>query len=288
MQESQVTDTEIKNTIATNGGLWMAESKTVRFRPWDGEAEEQLAQVLHDARSKLEGGRVGKRASLILAHMCAEINGKVFWEQSTQDGSWRAAMPLPEREMVISQMWHTDVLTAFIMLKIDTAMDPNVRFPIHSPYDLDGERTVDWEGDLSQLPFVGSQLISDQLWELELRKPFMMRGKLISKMTMGPMRWAVTEQLELLNPGAANLKTIAASIWEIPEIAPNAEHKRLSYTVADLKRMHKTDISSAVNGLDEHHNGLDSSIEVFDPIARKSFQSSVPWIRADFFDIASK
>lgn len=276
------------STIATNGGLWMATQKSVKFKSWDGEQEEQLAELLHARRADMEGGRVGKRASLILQHMCAEIGGHILWT-SRPDGGWDQAMPLEQRESILSQMWHVDVLVAFMMLKIETSLDPKVRFPVHTPYDLEGQRTCDWEGDLSALPFQGSPLISDQLWEYTLRKPIQIRGRTVTKLTMGPMKWATTESLELLNPGAANLRTIAACIWEIREIAPIGETgNRLTYTLADLKRMHKADISMLESGLEEHHSGLDSSISVLDKKVNKRFPSSVPWIRADFFDVASQ
>ena len=278
-------DSEV--TIASNGGLWLADDKSVKFKSWDGEQEEQLAEVLQKNKAKLEGGRVGKRASLILQHMCAEVAGQKFWEEDA-NGDWHEAIPFEQRELFMSQMWHVDVLTAFMLLKIDVDLDPNVKFPIFTPYDPDGERTVDWEGDLSQLPFKGSQDFEDQLWEFVPRRPFKVRGKTVTKMIMGPMKWGVTERLELLNPGAVNMKTIAASIWEIPEVAPIVEGRRLTYSTNDLKRMHKADISACVNGINEKTDGLDSSIEVYDPVVEKTFESSVPWIRADFFDVASQ
>lgn len=287
MSETQETK-EPAQTIATIGGLWMADKPTLRFKPWDGEQEEQLAELLYARRADIENGRVGKRASLILQHMCSEIAGNVMWTEQ-QDGSWAPAMPLEQREMVLSQLWHVDALVAFMKLKIETSLDPKVRFPIHTPFDLEGQRTCDWEGDLSELPFQGSPKVADQIWEYTLRKPFKIRGKMVTKITMGPMKWAATESLELLNPGAANLRTIAACIWEIKEVAPISDNgARLTYTIADLKRMHKADISALATGLGKNYHGLDSSIEVWDSKVSKSFESSVPWIRADFFDVASQ
>lgn len=288
MQDETQETIEPVATIASNGGLWMADKPAIKFKPWDGEQEEQLAELLHSKRSEIEGGKVGKRASLILQHMCAQIAGNTLWSEQA-DGSWQAEMPLEKREAILSQMWHVDVLVAFIMLKIETSIDRMVRFPIYSPYDLEGQRTCDWEGDLSQLPFQGSKSISDQIWEYKLKKPFKLRGKLITKLVMGPMKWAVTENLELLNPGAANLRTLAACIWEVPEFAPIGENgQRVPYTSNDLKRMHKSDISEITAGIEKNYHGLDSSIEVWDPKVKKFFKSSVPWIRADFFDVASQ
>lgn len=284
-------------TIADLGQLWMGHPetgrKTLEFKDWDVEQEEQLAELLQDAQEKFEGGRVGRRASYILQHLAVEIGGVRLWEE--KGDSWEPLMPLPQRLAAISGLWTVDVLTAYILLRIHAGEDPNVKFPIPDPFDRKGERTVDWEGDLSKLPFTGSPKVEDQLWEYALKHPTKINGKTATRFVMGPTRWAVTEQLEVLNhhQRRMNLDQLAGSIWEIPDVLPNRVDQgghvsRTNYTRKMLRKLKKVDANALVDGINSHHNGLDASIEVYDHERGRSFESSVPWYRPDFFDVTSQ
>lgn len=285
-------------TVGGLGQLWMGHpdtgSKTLRFKDWDVEQEEQLAELLQDAQEKFEGGRVGRRASHILQHLAVEIAGVQMWEE--KGDSWEPLMPLPQRLATISNLWTVDVLTAYILLRIHAGENTNVQFPIPDPFDRKGERMVDWEGDLSQLPFVGSPRVEDQLWEYKLKHPTKINGKTATKFVMGPTRWATTEQLEILNhhQRRMNLDQLAGSIWEIPEVVPNRVDKnsghvsRTTYTRRSLRKMRKVDVNGLVDGINSNHNGVDASIVVYDQDRGRSFESSVPWYRPDFFDVTSQ
>lgn len=284
-------------TIGELNSLWMGHpdtgSKTLRFKDWDVEQEEELSEILQDAGDKFDGGRVGKRASYILQHLAAEIGGVVLWEE--KGDSWESTMPLPQRLATISNLWTVDVLTAYILLRIHAGEDPNVGFPIPDPFDRKGERTVDWRGDLSQLPFDGSPNVEDQLWEYQLKHPTKINGKVATKFVMGPTRWAVTEQLEILNhhQRRMNLDQLAGSIWEIPDVLPNRADgnghvSRTTYTRKSLRKLKKVDVNALVDGINSKHNGPDATIEVFDSEKGRTFESSVPWYRPDFFDVTSQ
>jgi hypothetical protein len=262
----------------------------LEFKPWDGEQEEQLAETFEKAEPRLEGGKVGKRASLYLQHLCSKIGGHELWKEDDQ-GDWRPTMPQAQREQVISNMWYTDVLTAFVKLRIDAGESPHVTFPISDPYDKTGKRTVDWRGNLANLPFEGSPSLEDQLWTFETGRPVKIRGKQVTKLIMGPMKWSASEQLEMLkmNPRRLTMNTLAYSIWEIPEVLPIGDSgSRLTYTSKDLRKVPKSVMNRLASELEANHHGLDTSIEVIDHEKDRSWESSVPWFRGDFFDVTSQ
>ena len=291
-ETAEISDTR---TIESNGpALWMADDTSIRFKPWDTEREEELAELFHRERKTLEGGRVGKRASLILQHMCASIAGHVFWKE-TPEGGWVEEMTQASREAVMSNLWQTDVLTAMVLLRNDALMDSIAEFPVVDPRDATGKTLIDWRGDLGTLPFNGPTDWESQLWTFEPKRPFMMRGKKVDKIVMGPLRWGSTEKLRVLDmsEGIEDLNALADSIWEIPAIhrvEPGAA--RVPYRRADLRRMMKPDLSRLKREYDSNTNGLDMSIEVVqhDAHGREtfSFVSSVPWYRTDFFEGTSQ
>lgn len=285
MTKQQKKPLNIRGTLADFNGLIFADDKTVSFKPWDGEREEENAKVIESNKKKLEGGRFCKYASLILQNMCVSIAGYEFWKPDERNpGSYVEIIKKPERELVISQMWEADVLAAYFMLRNDALCDSSAEFEVLSPFDLDKERVCLWKGDLSEIEIVGAPTIEEALWEYQLKKPFIFRGGEITKLVLGPMKWFSSEQVTLEKPGALNLKTIAASIHKVPEHFDG----NIQVNVHDLKRMSKADIRAIEKQYDSHHSGLDMSIRVFDDVKEKWFDASIPWMSTDFFDATSQ
>lgn len=284
--EQDQKDSEEVLTLGDHRQLWFGGKdgkKDIQFRPWKGRQEAELSKILYKARDQLKGGRVCKRVSYILQYMCLEIGGHKFWEP-TDNGDYRELMSQAERELVIRNMWETDVLIAYFLLRMD-CLDSIVSISMPSQFDPTGKREVTWTGDISQLPFMGSSNIEDCKWEYQLIESAKVRGKQVRNVEMGPLRWATVEDLKVLNPGPATMKSIAGSIHRVPEAFDTYD---VTYAVSDLYDFSKKDLSAIPKEMDQNHHGLDLAIEVFDPEEDKSFETSVPWTHPDFFAVSSQ
>jgi hypothetical protein len=131
--------------------------------------------------------------------------------------------------------------------------------------------------------------LNSQLWTYDLKHPIEVMSKQVTKIVFGPTRWSVTEKIEALNHHVRrmNLDQIVGSIWEIPEVAPR--ESAAPYVKSHLRKVRKVDLNAIMKGIGEdHHAGLDMSIEVYDQEKDRTFTSSVPWYRPDFFDDTSQ
>lgn len=267
-------------TLGEHRGLWLAENKTVRFKPWKGRQEAEMSEMLQANSGKLEGAKVFKKVSLMLSYMCVEIAGHTFWEP-TENGSFVEKMSQGEREAVISQMYEADVMAAFILMRM-ACIDDHLTLSFKSPYGKD--RECSWTGDLSQMVFLGEPSVEQSLWEYKLTSPAIVRSKEITSVKMGPMRFLSLEQIELENPGSLDMKTIASSICGIPDL--DAQIGRSAgefFYERDLYDFTKKDLTRLAEGINDHHTGLSMEIEVFDPKAKKTFKTSLPWMDPNFF-----
>lgn len=272
-------------TLGARNCLWFADEKSVEFKPWNGREELALSKAIHNGRSKLEGGRVGRKITLTLQQMCTKLAGKTFWELDAK-GNYVEACTQVERENHIRSMWETDVLVAYLLLRIDALDDPLVSLDLPSPYSTDGKRDCNWKGDITALPFEGSDDIDTARWEYTLRRPMKMRGKDVTKLVIGPLRWGTADGLKFqTHPYEAKMRGIAGSIHSAPEVtsAPG-----VVFTMEDLQGMRKSDIEALVREIDRRHNGLNLEIEVYDTVAEESFDTSLPWVHPDFFGSSSQ
>lgn len=272
-------------TLGEHRQLWLAENKVVRFKPWKGLQEVEMSKMLKANGEKLDGGKVCKKVSLMLTYMCTEIAGATFWEQ-TEKG-YVERMTQSEREAHISEMYETDVLIAFMLMRM-ACIDDHVSMKVPSPFKQG--RTCRWTGDLSGLPLSGPMDPKTAEWEYKLTSPALMRGNVsVETLTMGPSKWRTSEQIAFESPENTNLLTIAGAIKSSPQF--NAEHKVNHFYERDLYDVEKKDLSRISQGMEDHHTGLNMAIEVFDEEEGRegrTFISSVPWIYPDFFEDSSQ
>lgn len=261
-------------TLGSRGRLWFS-GGVPTFKPWTGRTEMELSKLLHKSASKLEGGRVARKISLTLANMIVEIDGQEFHRETTA-GRFEEVMPLTEREAFIRNMWETDVLTAFFLYRNAARGDSTCKLPLLSPYDPEGKRTVMWIADLNDLPFEGSPSIEASQVVHEFSRPVPMRGKMVERVILGPHRWAVSEDLRFESkPYEAQLRLLAGSIHGAHGFNPNTQ-----FVMEDLYDIPGTELAGMGRAL--KHSGLDLSIEAYDDVADKTFQSTVPWLHPDF------
>lgn len=257
-------------TIGTRGELWFAGGRP-RFKAWTGRTEMELSKLLHKSAGKLEGGRIARKISLILAHMAIEIAGATF---HSDDG--RELMSLQEREMFLRNMWETDVLTAFFMYRNDSKGDSMCKLPLLSPYDPMGTRTVEWVADLNDLPFEGEPSIEASRVRHDFKKPITLRGKQVDHVILGPHKWHVAEDMRFQSkPYEAELRLLAGSIHFVPGLPADT-----ALTMEDLFDVPGVELTAMAKSL--KHSGLDLSIEAYDKVADKEFQTTVPWLHPDF------
>jgi hypothetical protein len=283
--ESSESEAPKLETLGSRAGLWFAQDRSIEFKNWDAREEIALSKLMHDSRGAMEGGRVGHKITLTLSQMCTSISGTKFWDQQA-NGTYKEALSKVERDQFIRRMWETDVLAAYLLLKMDALNDPIASIPLLSPFDPDKKRTIPWKGDLSQLDFKGSDSVEVCQWDYVLRKPFMIRGKRVTQFKMGPLRWQTADSLQFeAKDFEAKMRTILGSIHSIPEVS---ESEGRAYILADINGLAKPDIEAIADGIEKHHSGLDMEIEVLDPIVDRSYKTSIPWAHPDFFGSSSR
>lgn len=281
METKTEEQTEKVTTLGEHRGLWLAEDKTVLFKPWKGLQEAEMSEMLQANSHKLEGGKIFKKISLMLSYMCVQIAGHTFWELNDK-GTFVERMTQAERERVISDLYEADVMAAFVLMRM-ACLDDHLTLSINSPYAKD--RQCSWTGDLSQMALLGSPSFEESLWGYELLSPAMVRGKEVKSFTMGPIRWGALEQIKIESPGSLDMKTIASCVHAMPDL-----DKQLGGSVGkyfyerDLYDVTKKDLSRITQGIGDHHVGLSMEIEVFDHEANKPFSTSLPWASPAFFE----
>ena len=271
-----------KVTLGEHAALWLADNKTVKFKPWTGKAERLMSKVLHDGRKSMEGGKVCRRVTLYLQFMCTEIAGKQFWKRD-DDGNYKECCSQAEREYHLRSMYQADVLTAYFLMRI-AGVDPEYNCTYVSPLDIDGKRECKWVGNLEDLEFKNDPT-DDLEFEYEFKSPVRIRGKECSKVILGPAPWALAEDLKILNPGAVNLKLIAASIVCVPDISTE---RGIPFDETDLDEVPKRELNELEDIIGKKHKGLDMEVEVWDPEAEEFFQSSINWMDPDFLGGSSQ
>jgi len=274
-------------TLGEHRGLWLSDNKTIGFKPWKGLQEDEMSEMLRKNSHKLEGTKVCKKISLMLTYMCVNIAGHVFWEEG-EPGVYAERMTQGERESIISGMYETDILTAFVLMRM-ACIDEEISMKMASPYKKD--RFCRWSGNLSDLPFSGTPDSSVSTWEYKLDSPAMVRGKQVRSFLVGPSLWRTAELLEFDSPSGTNLSTIAGAIKGSPELDGEQGHKVTDFYTRDLYDVSKKDISRIGKLMEKNHSGLNMEIEVLDKEEGRdgrTFVTSVPWIYPDFFEDSSQ
>lgn len=245
--------------------------KTLDVRKWRMPEEQEIGAL----RSAHQGKNVGKYVSALLAKMCTRLGPYTFDDSMKTD----------DRLLAIAKMSLADALYAYVWLRFK-ATGPDYPLESQCPYC---RTEFPFKADLSSLEVVTITDVQSAIWEYELHDPIEVRGKTVSKLTLGPPGWSVIEAADPqamaeLNTGTVKCRLIYGSVrsldglGEVP-LAPGELDEIVKYDIEELSRL-----------MDERVVGPVMQIEgrCPSPTCKRKFQIPIEWTTEDFFSTSSR
>lgn len=242
--------------------------KDIACKPWRGREEREVGQLRGESREE------GNSTTKLLAYMFERIGHHDF-----------TGMSMPEREVVVSQMFFGDALYAYVWLRTQCIGDllsldltcPNCSFEFK------------YKADLSTIEVRTAEELEAVSWEYELKHPFEIRGKPATAFELSPSRWATIHRatktaLEtgVVNPNSTKMDVMQSCIAGIAGVGP------LALAPHELDDMTKLDIEGLAGQIDEHEIGPDMMISEKCPRCRRRVRVSLDWDYASFFESSSQ
>lgn len=238
----------------------------IECREWRLKEERELGAALE----KVESARMGQYISTVIGTLC------------TQLGPFKLdSMKPAERAVIISQMWMPDVFFVYLWLRVQT-MGNTMSLRMACPNC--GHR-FDYTADLGSVTINFVDKFEDSRWKYSLKRPFELRGKKVSEMTLCPSRWAAMDALGDKvgkNFGIMKAGLIVGSIYEINGVTG------VAYADHELDEMYKIDVETLTNLIDRKSLGPDMSVEDVCAKCGKQYRSSLDWGNDAFFAVSSR
>lgn len=253
--------------LQPDGGV----NRSLEVRPWRMKEERELGALKQQAGE--EGGTLANYISMVLGYMCPQIGGNRF--ETNQ---------VTMAQVKIGQMYMADVFHAYCWLRLQ-ALGHELPFKLKSP---NTNKEFEWTADLRTLEVRTIENPEDMYWTYNVKVPFQIRGKTISKMIMGQQFWSSLGMMEPGgNMGAATASIIAASVHRIPEL----QEGPVALVDGDLDEMTKRDIEAISTAIDDHGLGPKMYLEVTDPTVpranKPTFKAPLDWRYDAFFQTSS-
>lgn len=236
-----------------------------RVRPFKMKQEKALARM----RDEHKAQSVGTFVADTLAMMLQTVGPHNF--DAMKDG---------ERQVHISQMLMADVFYLYFYLRY-SAMGPDepVVMVVKCPACKTDYR---WYGDLGSMDV---RIIPDDKCALtrtyELKHPIQFRGKEVSKLTLGPIKWDVFCRPEFQDRASKQDAVIAASIVGAEGI--DAIPGTFQLADGDLDDLDMFDISGLVRDIEQNTPGPQMDIEPECPNCKHQQRMMLDWSWTNFF-----
>lgn len=241
--------------------------RDIGIRPWRMKEERELG-ALHAAAKE---ANVAEYVSLVLATMCTRLGPHDL-----------AAMDkVEDRRLVINQMFMGDVFYAYMWLRVQS-VGKELTLRIKVPGRVD---EVKYVADLETTQVITADNYEACTHDYPLKNPFMIRGKLVQTLKLGPMRWAALEadrQLGMANKGHAKAMAIKAAIVGA-DVYPG---HGLQLTETELDELSKRDLEGITTQVDNKSIGPVMSIE--DEYEGRPFKVGIDWRYDSFFAVSSE
>jgi len=239
--------------------------RTLESKEWRMKEERELGAAV----KKIKETEIGKYISTVLSVLCTKVGPYDF-----------ESIKMPERSVHISSMWLPDVFFAYLCLRIQSIGN---KLELDVTCDKCGT-SFPFVADLNTVNIRSVENYEDSLWEYKPVKPFVMRGKEVTKIIFGPSRWAMMEQIgmdSVSNFGTMKATMLSSSIHAVEGIEGN-----FVFTPNDLDDMRKVDIERVTELLDRNSLGPDMSIEDQCANCLQDFRSSITWGAGGFFGVS--
>lgn len=238
----------------------------ISCKPWRGREEREVGRLRGESRGE------GNFPTKLLAYMFERVGHHDF-----------TAMSMPEREVVISQLFFGDGLYAYVWLRTQCIGDrlkldltcPNCTFEFK------------YEADLGTIEVRTAEDLEAVQWQYELKHPFEIRGKEAAGFELAPSRWstihraAKTASEGIPNTNATKMEIMQSCVEGVVGAGP------VVLTSTELDDMAKIDIEGLAGKIDEHEIGPDMMVNEKCPRCQRRFRVSLDWDYASFFESSS-
>lgn len=218
-------------------------AKGLALKPWRMKEEKELAALREEATG---GGEmtVGQHVSCVLATMYTHFGHFDFTN-----------MKLEEKRIVLSQTYMGDIWYAYVYLRVMT-LGPYLKIQVRCPRC---RLLFPFTADLNTTEVATGSSLEGLLWDYDLAHPISIRGTEVSKLVMGPARWAMIESARGTTGGDAKEIAIRSHIVGINDAK---EPLVLGASGPELDEMTKLDIENLTNEIDQRYLGPNMSIEM--------------------------
>lgn len=247
--------------IVDNAGAY---HQQMAVRPWRMKEEKELGAL----RDEHKSANLAEWVSIVLATMFTKLGPYDF-----------ASMELPEKRLVISQMFIGDVFYAYVWLRIQCL---GAEFPIEfSP--AWASKPIKIKADLNTIEIKTADSFEDASWDYALKNPIKVRGKDAKIFKMGPQRWSAIEAHDSMvgtrDTSRSKEVAILASVFATDTI------ENLPLTSGDVEELSKLDIERLTTLIDDHHIGPQMAVE--GSHKGRDFRAPIDWGYDSFFGISS-
>jgi phage FluMu protein Com len=217
-----------------------AHTKQLDVKTWTMVEEKLLAKLKEDGGENLT---VGRHVSGVLATMFNRLGHYDF------GGDMKPA----EKQIVVSQAFMGDVWYAYVWLRIQ-AIGSELKVKIRCPKC---KNLYDFTGDLNSTEVNVADKLTDLLWDYELHDPIKIYSKQVTKLRMGPARWAMIESHDGTGGDAAAKEVaIRSHVYFL-----NDEPDQCVLGECAIDAMGKVDIEMLTAKVDERFLGPNMSLE---------------------------
>jgi hypothetical protein len=233
-------------------------------RPWKTKDERALGKL--------------KKPNMSMAGYVATLIGYMFNRIGVHE--WQPDSPMPERLVMINQMYMGDVFYAYMWLRREV-IGNELHMNVECPSCKKGFR---FEGDL------GSTMVQcvhdanglDQSYTL--KDPIDVRKKRVTVFRMRPPRWGalLLKDGDSLNEATAKIATIRSSI-----VGFNDDPNEISLSDDELDELSKKDLEGISSLLNTDYLGPRMVVEGECPRCEAPFKQMIDWSYGGFFTSSS-
>src|SRR6478609_201187 len=239
-------------------------ARDLSARPWKTKDERALGKL--------------KKPNMSMAGYVATVIGYMYSRLGAHE--WSPETPMPERLVVINQMYMGDVFYAYMWLRREV-IGNELHMNVECPSCKKGFR---FEGDLGSTHVQCVHDLSGLAQTYTLKDPIDVRKKKVTVFQMRPPRWGALalKEGESLNEATAKIASIRSSI-----VGLNDDPNEITLTDDELDELSKKDLEGISALLNTDYLGPRMVVEGDCPRCEAPFKQMIDWSYGGFFTSSS-
>lgn len=247
--------------------------KDIAVRPWRMKEERELGSL----RDQNKDASIFQYVGMVLATMLTRLGPHDLDAPG---------MTLQKKRFLIGQLAMCDVLYAYIWLRMQ-ALGEKMDISVTCPQCA--SKIENWSADLGTVEVTTAQSAEEATWSHKLHNPFVVRGKMVGCLVLGPPRWNSLEQLQSRSgPGMAKPAVIRASI--VSALTKDGEKEVEQVVLADheIDEMSKRDIEAIAAEVNDKSIGPKMVVEGDCNFCSNHIVLPIDWGYDNFFASSSR